>query len=122
MRYLVIEAWQRSHDNPICLRAGDTAVPDGRQECWEGFRWPCAPAPDGREGRVPDELLCHDGNGWHARRDYSALELRCAAGQMLDGMEAAHGWIWCRAWNGEEGWVPRRSLSPVADGLPASSP
>lgn len=114
MRYEVTLGWQASYDDPIRLRAGDAVVPDGRQERWEGHLWLWARGPDGREGWVPDDLLRREAGGWFARRDYSAVELSCAAGQVLEGGEAGHGWVWCRSEGGGEGWVPRRNLAPVA--------
>lgn len=113
MRYKVIEGWQASYDDPIRLCAGEVVLLGDRQEHWDGYLWLWAQAADGREGWVPDALIDSAGGDRRARHDYSAVELSCAEGQVLEGGEAAHGWIWCRADNGGEGWVPRRNLAPV---------
>ncbi|MCC5988794.1 MAG: hypothetical protein JJT95_14035 [Pararhodobacter sp.] len=110
MRYKVNESWQASYDDPIRLRAGEAVVASGRQEHWDGYLWLWARAADGREGWVPDTLLdCATGD-CRTRRDYSAVELTCRAGQVLEGGEEMHGWVWCRAADGQAGWVPRRHL------------
>ena len=114
MRYRVTRDWAASYADPIRLRAGEAVVLDGRQEHWDGHLWLWVRAGDGREGWVPDAWLRRDGAGWRARRDYSAEELSCVRGQALDGGEAVHGWVWCRADDGGEGWVPRRNLLPMA--------
>ena len=45
-----------------------------------------------------------------ARAEYTATELTCVAGQVLEGLQEQHGWVFCRAADGDTGWVPRRHL------------
>ncbi|WP_371932551.1 SH3 domain-containing protein [Pararhizobium sp. IMCC21322] len=41
------------------------------------------------------------------------MELTCAIGDELLAINKTHGWIWCAAKNGSEGWVPARNLEPI---------
>lgn len=113
MRYRVTQAWQASYDDPIRLSAGDPVWLTGRQERWEGHLWLWARASDGREGWVPDSVLQQDASGTVSREDYSAEELTCAPGEVLDAERETHGWLWCRNGMGDFGWVPRRNLFPT---------
>lgn len=113
MRLRVREAWTASYADPIRLSAGDAVVLDGRRDNWDGHWWLWGQAPDGRAGWLPDSLLEGSGGTPRARHDYSAMELTCRAGDLLDGLGATHGWTWCRASDGREGWVPDRCLGPA---------
>lgn len=107
MDYLVTDGWTACYDDPVTARAGESLVLSGREDIWDGHRWLWARDPSGREGWVPDALV-EDGR---ARHDYSAMELSCAAGERLAGLEETHGWVLCRNVSGAIGWVPRRNLA-----------
>ena len=112
----VSQPHERSYPDPICVRAGDAVTLTGRRDIWDGHCWLWAEAEDGRAGWIPDDLV-HPGlraaaaGPATAQRDYSALELSCAAGDVLTLIEERHGWAWCRNEQGESGWVPLGSLA-----------
>jgi len=107
MKAEVTTPWTVTYADPIRVRAGEALVPDGREDLWDGHRWLWARAPDGREGWVPDTLVALDGTaGW----DYSAAELGCTTGEVLEVVARTHGWALCRNDAGAEGWVPLGSL------------
>ncbi len=107
MIYRVTDAWQASYDDPVRLRAGEAVVLSGREDLWDGHRWLWGRDPAGREGWLPDSLI----EAGRALRDYSAMELSCRPGEVLDALEETHGWVLCRNASGAEGWVPRRCLT-----------
>ncbi len=110
-RRIVRESHNASYADPIAVGAGEPLTLTGREDDWDGHRWLWAVAPDGREGWVPDDLAVGQGDGHVAARDYTAIELTCTAGEVVDVVRESHGWAWCRAQDGREGWVPRRNLS-----------
>lgn len=82
-----------------------------REDTWDGHRWLWAIAEDGREGWVPDDLVRETEGRHTASRDYSAAELSCTEGEIVEVARETHGWAWCRNSDGKEGWVPLRNLS-----------
>ena len=112
----VTTAHQASYDAPIEVRQGEPLVLSGREFVWDGHRWLWAAAPDGREGWIPDDLPHAVGGQVTARRDYSAVELTCAANGLVSALWQTHGWTWCRTGDGREGWLPDRNLGPADDG------
>lgn len=107
----VLQSHKASYSDPIRLAKGGILRLTGRQELWDGHRWLWAVAEDGKEGWVPDTLIAGAGNRTIASRDYSAIELTCAAGDILDVAWETHGWALCRKSDGTEGWVPLANLS-----------
>jgi hypothetical protein len=83
----------------------------GREELWDGHRWLWAVAEDGREGWIPDDLVTVTDAGPVASRDFSAIELTCAAADAVEFIRETHGWAWCRKDDGSEGWLPLKNLS-----------
>ena len=110
MDYIVTGDWTASYADPIRLSPGERVRLSGREDVWEGHRWLWATATDGREGWIPDTLVFEEGGIHMARAEYSAIELTCVAGQVLEGLQEQHGWVFCRAADGGTGWVPRRHL------------
>ncbi|MCM2294731.1 SH3 domain-containing protein [Allorhizobium sp. BGMRC 0089] len=108
---LVIKPHERSYADPIACFQGDRLVLTGREDIWEGHRWLWAIAEDGRQGWIPDRLVRIEADHAIALDTYSAMELSCEQDEILYGVSALHGWVWCRNLAGEEGWVPSRNLS-----------
>lgn len=111
MNRKVIEEWERVYEEPIAFAKGDPIELTGREDDWEGHRWVWAKAQDGKQGWVPDRFIDKDGI---AKRAYSAHELSCQVGEVLDELQNAHGWRYCRNATGEEGWVPERCFGNEA--------
>jgi hypothetical protein len=108
---VVLENHDASYAEPIEVAKGAVLSLTGREDVWDGHRWLWAVAEDGREGWVPDDLVTETDDGALASRDFSAIELTCAAGDAVDIVWETHGWAWCRRCDGSEGWVPLRNLS-----------
>ena len=100
-----------SYPDPIVLVRGEQVKLSGREDIWEGHRWLWAESPTGKQGWVPDSLIDTTSTPAIARRDYTAMELTCRAGDILVAIEETHGWIYCRAGSGDCGWVPARNLA-----------
>ncbi|MGR3321513.1 MAG: SH3 domain-containing protein [Pseudooceanicola sp.] len=117
MRVTVKEDWTRSYPDPIAIEAGARIALTGREDVWDGHRWLWARDAEGREGWVPDSMIRSDPDGLtEAAQDYSAMELTCHAGEVLEVVEATHGWCLCRDPKGQMGWVPSRNLSDPPEG------
>lgn len=108
---IVLEAHWASYADSIEVAKGAPLSLTGREDLWDGHRWLWAVAEDGRDGWVPDDLVTETDNGPVAVRDFSAIELTCAAGEAVAFIRETHGWAWCRKDNGREGWVPLRCFA-----------
>ena len=102
---------EASYGDPIAVAKGQRLSLSGRKDVWDGHRWLWAVADDGREGWVPDSLIVEIDGRPMAARDFSAIELTCAAGDSVVVAWETHGWAWCRKPDGKEGWVPLGNLS-----------
>lgn len=107
----VLVSHNASYADPIGVAKGQVLSLSGREENWDGHRWLWAVADDGGEGWVPDNLIVETDERLTASRDFSAIELTCAAGEAVEVVWETHGWAWCRNYDGREGWVPVRNLS-----------
>lgn len=90
------------YPDPIRVARGTRLVLTGQEDIWDGHRWLWAEA-GGRAGWIPDTLVDAD---FRARETYAATELDVAPGALLTLLHRRHGWGWCRAGDGAEGWVP----------------
>ncbi len=68
-------------------------------------------------GWVPERHLDRLGTSAVVTEAYDTTELPTAKGEELEVLreDLASGWLWCRAKDGRQGWVPERSLSVVTD-------
>lgn len=107
----LLEGHEASYPDPIRLARGESLALTGREDNWDGHRFLWAVAADGRAGWVPAGLIVEGDGGPVAARDYSAVELTCAAGETVELLWQTHGWAWCRTAAGAEGWLPLRILS-----------
>lgn len=96
------------------LRAGTTVTVGARDDEWPA--WVSCTAEDGTVGWVPERYLAHEAPDLERAsvlHDYDATELEAAPGDLLDVLGEEEGWLWCRAANGQLGWVPTRSTEPA---------
>ena len=105
-------AYTVCYADPISVRKGDLVNLSGRQDNWDGHVWNWAQNSSGKQGWIPDDLLAQvtETQG-RAVRDYSAVELSCAPGEVLTVHGATHGLLWCENNKGEYGWVPENCFA-----------
>lgn len=113
-RWRVIEAHEASYTEPIAFDVGDEVRLTGHEDIWDGHRWLWASAPNGREGWIPDSFANAESR-FVAKSAYSAMELTCRVGEVLEGDAETHGWVWARNSHGNAGWAPLRNLAPISD-------
>ena len=102
----VINAHQRSYDDPLVLVAGEH-VEITKQDVWDDkYLWLWCIGATGKEGWTPAAFLDVQDNDAIARCDYNALELTVAVGEELTLLQGESGWYWAEKQNGEQGWVP----------------
>jgi hypothetical protein len=63
-------------------------------------------------GWVPERYLDREGAIDAMTQAYDTTELPTELGEELDVLheDSRSGWLWCRAKNGREGWVPERTV------------
>ena len=111
MIYTVVEDWVATYSNPIQLTAQEQLELTGRHDNWDGHIWLWAKSAMGLEGWIPDSLV-EEVDGLHrANEDYTAAEISCQAGQILQGLKHTHGWVFCHSPDGKLGWVPLKNLT-----------
>lgn len=104
----VIRSYKRAYENPIRLKRGDKVELGRRDDEYPGWRW-CT-NEQGIGGWVPELILDDAGI---ATRDYDAIELTVAAGDILTVETQMNGWLWCVAQSGEKGWVPESHMETL---------
>lgn len=108
----VTKAYTRPYDDPINVRAGDAVEIDpGKSAQTDLFGWVWCRAPDGREGWTPEAWLEGAGNQRTQLRDFNAIELTVAAGDRVLPLYSESGFIWCRADDDRQGWLPDAFLA-----------
>ena len=106
----VIDDWQASYDAPISLDEGEEIQLTEKTENWGGHVWIWAKNRSGREGWIPDTLFRRTGTKAYSKVNYSAQELTCHRGEVLQAINETHGWVLCKNTNGQVGWVPAENL------------
>ena len=105
MRVRVTRPYEQPYPDPLAVRAGDYVVPDfGKETDIEGWVW-CT-AEDGRGGWTPSAWLCQEGGRWRIDRNFNAIELTIAPGELLDVLAEESGFYRVEKADGETGWVP----------------
>jgi hypothetical protein len=107
---VVVEDHNATYSDPIAVRAGDPIILSGAKDHWDGHLWLWAEGPDGRSGWVPDTIVEQINGKTCAARHYSAAELTCRKGEVVQVTEETHGWAWCCLETDQQGWVPLRNL------------
>jgi hypothetical protein len=95
---------------PIQVEVGDRVRLGQRDSEWPAFAFVTAPKGS---GWVPERHLDRQGASAVVTEAYDTTELPTRRGEELEVLheDLASGWLWCRAKNGREGWVPERTLS-----------
>ena len=110
MKVIVIEAYERPYENPISVTKGERVSPDlSKPTDIEGWVW-CT-AQDGRSGWTPTSWLMRSNKSWRIDRDFNAIELTIARGEILDIILEESGFYLARKDTGETGWVPGKCVS-----------
>jgi SH3 domain len=97
---------------PIWLEVGERVEVRQHDDEWPAFVFVIT----GRgSGWVPERHLDRAGSTAVVKAAYDTTELPTREGEELEviGEDPLSGWMWCRAKNGREGWVPERTLSPL---------
>lgn len=97
---------------PIRLEIGDRVTVSERDSDWPAFVFVSGPKGS---GWVPERHLDCRGATAIVTEGYDTTELPTEEGEELEVLQEdlTSGWLWCRAGNGREGWVPQRTLSPL---------
>jgi hypothetical protein len=54
-----------------------------------------------------------DGDSGSIRCDYDATELTVAVGDVLEAVDEASSWLFCRTKTGRRGWVPLENVEVI---------
>ncbi|MFT4169483.1 MAG: SH3 domain-containing protein [Dysgonomonas sp.] len=118
-KYIVLERWDESYENPIALKKSDRVTIDlsVKDSDPEWINWVWCIAENGMHGWVPTQILkiqdtlSDKTQIATASEDYSAYELSVSEGDIVIGSKILNGWLWCRKENSDkEGWVPLRNV------------
>lgn len=123
-KYVVIEKWVESYENPIVLKKDDRVSVDlsvkDPDADWVGWVWCTSTAQ--MTGWVPTQILKILSNNPDntqtavVTENYSANELSVDRGDILLGDRILNGWLWCRKQDSEQnGWVPERNVKPISE-------
>lgn len=96
------------------LDVGDEVEVGERDSEWPAFAFVTA---SHGSGWVPARHLSRSSGVAQVVTPYDTTELPTEAGEMLDVLaeDLESGWMWCRASDGREGWVPAKTLSLAFD-------
>ena len=115
-QYLVIKGYTNEYPVPIAFAKGATLSVGEKYEGPEGWdNWLFCETPGQKGGWVPVQVIemINDKTA-RAREDYSARELNVRVGDVLFGLRAVNGWVWCNNADGtQSGWVPLANLREV---------
>lgn len=101
-----VKPYQRSYDDPVALRAGDRVMVDHQKsKDTDVLGWLWVQGPDGREGWAPEAWLAGDGERRTITRDFNAIELNVAVGEVVELLVGESGFVWCRKPDGRQGWL-----------------
>lgn len=92
--------------------AGTPLRCEARPSPWPGWLW--CESDAGTAGWVPGAWLTRRDDRHVLQRDYSAVELTVAAGEVLDVLLRESGWARVRRANGDCGWVPLENVEDVS--------
>lgn len=97
---------------PLRLEVGDRVEVGERDSEWPAFVFVTAKHGS---GWVPERHLDRQDGSALVAKGYDTTELPTQEGEELEVLreDLTSGWLWCRAKNGREGWVPERTLSPL---------
>ena len=107
---------ERSYQTPLVAALGEQVVVVRRDADAPAWLW-CEHVRSGRAGWTPEAFLeqSDDASVGRLRRDYSAMELTVAVGEVVRAFETVAGWTWCVNADGLGGWLPDWKLEPESD-------
>ena len=114
VHYCVIKAYESPYPDPIVLHEVDVVAlgkeftddPD-----WQGWVW--CEGTNGVKAWVPKPYLEQRGEIATLKRDYNAMELSVAIGEVLLVDEIVNGFGMAQKPDGTRGWVPMKHLARV---------
>jgi len=94
---------------PIRVEVGDQVEVGERDSEWPAFVFVTSQKGS---GWIPERHLDRQAAGAVVTEEYDTTELPTEEGEELEVLheDLTSGWLWCRAKNGCEGWVPERTL------------
>jgi len=111
-KYLVQTAHHSNYPNPIHFRRGEPLRLGKRDDEYPGWVW--TTTTDGNQGWAPLVLMdLVDDHSAIAQRDYNARELETEPGDRVEVIEQLNDWSWVIPQDGEPGWVPSHTLTPL---------
>ena len=110
----VIVEHRPSRTPPIKLRPADNVHVYERDDEWPAFVK--VATPNGASGWVPSRYLSATQGEAMVVTPYDTREVAGEPGEVLTVIERddESGWLWCRNQNGEEGWLPSRSVETIS--------
>ena len=106
----VVHAYQRPYADPVKGKAGDLLIPDYSKET-DLFGWIWCRNDAGHEGWAPRNWLTSQGDKFRLDRDFDAIELTVAPGDVVTLHFSESGFCWVTTAAGETGWVPDAFLA-----------
>jgi hypothetical protein len=113
MRVVVARSAHETPDRePIQLEVGEQVAVGEHDDEWPAFVFVTSHRGS---GWVPERHLARQGSVGIVMQRYDTTELPTRQSEALEVLCEDHpsGWMWCRATDGREGWVPEKTLAPV---------
>lgn len=112
--YRVAADYEVSYEHPIKLQPGDRVQILKQDPRWPGWVWG---ACGGEPGWIPESVLgpVVEEHYRVAQAPFDGTELSALEGDLLEGLRAEAGWMWCRGPSGDEGWFPVYNLYEQGD-------
>lgn len=104
----VVRSHRNTFDDPIKLEAGKEVTTLDRDTEWIGWLW-CKTASE-MHGWIPEAYLERNGDTAVLMVDYDATEPTVEKGDMLTVLGEESEWIWCRTWQGDQGWILKKCV------------
>jgi uncharacterized protein YgiM (DUF1202 family) len=106
---IALTAHQIPDRRPIQVAVGEQVRVGETDSEWPAF---VMVTTEAGSGWVPERHLDRAGDLATVRVAYDTTELATSEGESLEALEvdSLSGWIWCRAADGREGWVPDKTL------------
>lgn len=105
---IVIEDYQSAYPDSFTVNKGEILKIKKKESDWNGWIW-CV--KDTGEGRwIPMDYLDIHENKAKIIKDYNAIELTVATGQILVIEKESYGWVWVNDENNNSGWIPLKNV------------
>jgi hypothetical protein len=110
MRSVVARVAHKIPERPaIQVTVGERVIVGERDDEWPAFVF--VTTAEG-SGWVPERHLSRDGREAIVCEPYDTTELQTREGEVLEVItfDSLSGWIWCKAPDSREGWVPEKTV------------